>query len=115
MSKLEEFLHNSILEEMCNNRFDEFESAYIRSVRDRKELFTGVDYEQELIDLISENVQDKKKKAIIKHKLTELEISICNDLSESIKRAYKLGFIDALKLKDEVRALIENDKKYNSK
>ena len=110
MSKLEEFLHNSILEEMCNNRFDEFESAYIRSVRDRKELFTGVDYEQELIDLISENVQDKKKKAIIKQKLTELEISICNDLSESIKRAYKLGFIDAFKLDEEIKSILNSDK-----
>lgn len=110
MDRINEFFSTSLIEEMCDMRFDEFESAYIRHLRDKGIRSIGIDYEQELIDLIAENVNDESQKSKIRNKLNDLEKAIFSDLSESIRRAYKLGFVDGIKLKKEINEILEEEK-----
>ena len=110
MGILDEFFTCSIIEELCNARFDEFESAYIKSVNNRKKLFTGRDYETEIISIIEKNITDESKKKVVYEKLNDLELCIFSDLGGSIKRAYKLGFVDGIKINKEVKQIVEESK-----
>lgn len=110
MSILDEFFKCSIIEELCDTRFDEFESAYIKSIKDRKEIFSGVDYETELMKIIEDSITDKTKLSLVCDKLNELELYICSDLTGSIRRAYKLGFVDGIKMNKEIKEIVEESK-----
>lgn len=108
MSRMEEFLKSSLLETLCDSRMDEFETLCIREFNER--LADGIDYEQQLIDLFNNNVKDKSKYSSFRDALNKLEQCIFFDMSTSIRRAYKLGFMDGNNMKKEIADLKEEVK-----
>lgn len=108
MNRMEEFLKSSVLENLCDIRLDDFEYVCNKELDDRKT--DGIDYEQNLLDLFRENVKDEEKYSLFIEYLNKFENCIFGDITTSVRRAYKLGFIDGHNLKKEIAELQEEIK-----
>ena len=108
MSELENFLKSSLLETLLETRGDEFEMLCIKRFKSCNRNFED-DPEQELLDELEQSVKDENTLKNIRRKINKFENYLFNDYETSIKRLYKLGFIDGYSFKREIKDVIDEE------
>ena len=98
-----ELFENQVLNDIYETRGDGLECLYIRMYGEPEEIKETKQAKKELENLMYELVKDKKKQKQIWLKLDRFEGAMSGEMSFWNKQYYKLGFLDKLFLKREIK------------
>lgn len=104
-----ELFENQVLNDIYEARGDGFQCLYIRMYGEPEEIKETKQAKKELEDLMYELVKDKKKQKQLWLKLDEFEGAMSGESSFWNKQHYKLGFLDKIYLKKEIK---DNNRKF---
>lgn len=107
MGKMEKFLRSSILDKLCDERLEKYETICARSFNDgeKNNIFDDFDLEQDIIYYLNQNINDENVISEIRKKMNDFMDGAFRDIEISNRRAYKLGFIDGYKINKEIYEL----------
>lgn len=94
---------NKILDDLYELRGEEVEQQYISKYGDPEEKKKLNKVEEEFVDLIKEVVKDSKDIQSLLDKLDEFEICTMAEMWFWYKEYYKVGFIDGITLREQIR------------
>jgi hypothetical protein len=101
-------LESKVLDDLYETRGDGLEGAYIRKYGKPENVEKSQQAEEELTKLIQEIVKDEENQSKMLDKLNDFETNIIGEMCFWNKQYYKLGFLDGLFFKKEIRELKEN-------
>ena len=101
--KVNDIFENQILNDIYETRGDGLECLYIRMYGEPEETKKVRQAKQELENLIKEIVKDEEKQKQLWLKLDKYEGNIFGEMNFWDRQYYKLGFLDRIYLKKEIK------------